>query len=334
MKKSLICISAYAGITVALCAPRVYALNQDELDSNLIKAAREADAPMMRRLLEKGADPDAIDAQSPRGETPLIYAVLQNRTDIVKILFDYGADPDAPGEEERTPLFYATALGNHDMIRLLVKNDADINMRDKTGSTPVMLAAINADVATVTLLAALKADINMQDYLGMNAVMYAASQGNTNVIQALASLKADLNMQSIDGQTALIIAAYFGHADAVKMLIQNGADIDITDNQGTTAFDAAKDKETTDIIAAEMLKKAQKQPNIPEEIGDSRDDQEDDISDKDVLASLLKLLQDTAALQIPQEKEQEKEREIPPCRYWQGPGKDDHNLCLCLSVGP
>ncbi|WP_369324001.1 ankyrin repeat domain-containing protein [Leisingera aquaemixtae] len=61
-----------------------------------------------RILLEYGADPNADTALG----TPLMVAAGRDRTELIELLLDHGADLEATGgREERTPLHSAAASG-------------------------------------------------------------------------------------------------------------------------------------------------------------------------------------------------------------------------------
>jgi ankyrin repeat protein len=55
----------------------------------LLMAAWSRHAEMVRLLLERGADPNAA---SPSGETPIMAAAFTARADIAALLLDGGAD--------------------------------------------------------------------------------------------------------------------------------------------------------------------------------------------------------------------------------------------------
>jgi len=52
-------------------------------------------------LLDQGA---ALDARDELGRTPLMLAVMQRKTEVVRLLLDRGADPNIADSAGRTPL--------------------------------------------------------------------------------------------------------------------------------------------------------------------------------------------------------------------------------------
>src|ERR1700733_308424 len=76
-----------------------------------------------------------IVGPSEQNYTLLMVAARQGRPDIVKILLQYGADPNARTSIGNTALFYAAESGNVNSVELLVKNGADINYSYWPGSS-------------------------------------------------------------------------------------------------------------------------------------------------------------------------------------------------------
>lgn len=106
----------------------------------------------VRLLLAGGADPNRAAAAT--GETPLHGAVTNkvlDRSSLVKLLLDYGADPNArtkPGVRSysfwrdartrgETPLHRAAAYSSAEVIKMLLDSGADTTIRDVNGDSPL-----------------------------------------------------------------------------------------------------------------------------------------------------------------------------------------------------
>ncbi len=118
------------------------------------------------------SDPTAIDMTNNYGERPLHLAAAGDRTQIVALLLEHGADVDAVGDDGRTALHYAcdgghtesakqliaantkvgtvaedgdTALhdlvkwhpGEIELLRLLLQAGADVSFKNNDGETPI-----------------------------------------------------------------------------------------------------------------------------------------------------------------------------------------------------
>jgi ankyrin repeat protein len=112
-------------------------------------AAMAGDAPVMRLLLEKGADPALATNQ---GTTPLMMAAgvtaiqgvdrvsPDGALEAVKICLELGADVNAANAAGETALHGAVFRGSNAIIQLLAERGANVNATDKTGRTPLSLA--------------------------------------------------------------------------------------------------------------------------------------------------------------------------------------------------
>jgi ankyrin repeat protein len=87
------------------------------------------------KALLKG-NPALVLSRDERGLTPLHWTVLNDETEVAKLLLANHADVNAQDNDGRTPLHRA-ADGHRDMVELLLANHANVNVRDddriKTG---------------------------------------------------------------------------------------------------------------------------------------------------------------------------------------------------------
>jgi uncharacterized protein len=109
----------------------------------LMRAARNGDLPLMRLLLEKGADPNR---RTRAGMTALLFSMAPGRrksakdaVEAVKACLDGGADVNAVNEVGETPLHAAVAQGPA-MVALLAERGAKLDVKDKQGRTPLDVA--------------------------------------------------------------------------------------------------------------------------------------------------------------------------------------------------
>jgi len=83
--------------------PRLQSL---ALDTSLLVAAAKGDTAAVATLLAKGAN---VNADNGHGVTPLWYAADQANVELVKLLLDHGADPNAKDlEYGKSPLRVAS----------------------------------------------------------------------------------------------------------------------------------------------------------------------------------------------------------------------------------
>lgn len=118
--------------------------------------APEQIAAMIRRLVARGADPNA---HLPSGPTPLFLAAVLDHALAIETLVEQGADPNIPGAGGWTPLHIAAVYGRGGAVAALVRAGADVDRRDDRGRSPLWLARnlAAADVDTKAVIAALGA---------------------------------------------------------------------------------------------------------------------------------------------------------------------------------
>lgn len=222
-------------------------------------------------LIDRKADPNAADSM---GRAPLFAAIDMhdlygsNRPapkdtnklqalDIVKMLLDHGADPNAKLAKLIPPR--------------AVLDFPDMMMGD--GATPFLRAAKSADIPLMQLLLAKGADPKVVTKAGVTALMVAAGMGHSNTVrggeQPMEAMQicldkgVDINAATDKTlNTALHAAAGRGTDDIVQFLLAHGANPNLKDNKGRTPLDVALGKDADAVgvevhqSTADLLRKA------------------------------------------------------------------------------
>ena len=90
-----------------------------EIDRTLIAAIAGGDIEAVKQHLAAGVD---VNAKNKVGGTPLHFAALEGRKEIVELLIAKGADVNAKDDQGRTPLDVAIELKQPETADLLRKH--------------------------------------------------------------------------------------------------------------------------------------------------------------------------------------------------------------------
>jgi uncharacterized protein len=233
-----------------------------EEGSALVIAAASGHEDLAIFLLERGADPKAVDGY---GLTALHYSLhegllnlmgakptstdklgwsRQNMPRLMRALLADGADPNARIASNWPTLDHP----------FLGRNTEDAPQIEPVGATPFLLAAASGDVAAMRTLVEGRADPRATTSEGAPAWLIAAGMGSEkgrrNEKAAIEALKVTLDFApdpkaavnaSIngDGRTAAHSAAYQGWSEMLQFLASRGADLDAKDKYGQTPLSIA-----------------------------------------------------------------------------------------------
>jgi ankyrin repeat protein len=207
----------------------------------LMNAAYQGDQKSVNLLLDKGVN---IDTANRTGWTALNSAADQGHIDIVQLLLERKADPNAC-----SPLIKALNRNYSEVAQLLLKQHADPNQADANGCTPLNMAAMKGHEDAVKQLLKLGADANSVRSSRRTALYDAAKNGHTGIIRLLLENGAHINTPNIDGATPLHQAVFNGHTQTVNLLLERGVNINLaTNSTGNTPFHLAADNGHIDIV--------------------------------------------------------------------------------------
>ena len=210
----------------------------------LAKASRLGDLESAETLVSAGVDPNLPNQY---GRTPLYYAALFNRNDVVALLLAHAADPNtragggAPGSEfPQTPLQIAAAMGNLHMASMLTAAGARVDSKEETGRTALHFAALGSHLDIIRFLLEKGADVNARDADGTSPLDEAVWRGHLEAAAILLAKGARLNeAETKTGATPINEAAYRGQTQLVRYLLQFSPNLAIPDKRGYTALENA-----------------------------------------------------------------------------------------------
>ena len=245
-----------------------------KLDSSLYAAVLKGDLREAENLIEQGAGIE----ESPDGQSFIEIAIIHNRSNrsqMVSLLLDHGADPDAKDDGGVCPLTKAFLFNklSPEVLDVLLKYGADLNQEDRNGNTVLSLAISQPvpDPEFVRLFLAKSADPNQRNKKGETALHQAVfhrRSRQTEIVDMLIKNGADVNIKDERGQialnkaagcpeeiwialveagsdlttfddlqeTPLLMAARWNALQAAKLMVQKGADVNAENKGGATAL--------------------------------------------------------------------------------------------------
>ena len=188
-----------------------------EIDSGrlIVEATKVGNLPQVKELIEQNP---LLTNQTDESGTPIISIAAKNgELEIVRYLYEKGANINQLNPVGQSPLSLAARFGNEDVVEYLLFADANINHTDTIFKlTPLIAASIGGN-------------INIGEMLIVNGA----------------------NINDCDGQnnhSPLLWAVIYNNLEFVKVLVQNGADLNIKSLHGFTAIEVAQDSVRTFLI--------------------------------------------------------------------------------------
>ncbi|MBI4748612.1 MAG: carboxypeptidase regulatory-like domain-containing protein [Acidobacteria bacterium] len=164
------------------------ALDETKTESILLQQVETGDKSAVLALLKQGVKPDT---RNEFGETALM--LVGNSKTIAKYLVRYGADVNARNQVGATPLMYAMLQEKTFIPKLLIAGGADVNAADQWGRIALMIAAFEGKTRFIKLLIKAGADVGMKDQFGKTALDYALDADQSGVVKLLKAANAELS---------------------------------------------------------------------------------------------------------------------------------------------
>ena len=180
----------------------------------------------------------AISSAHASSQEDLFFAVNRDDARAVTRVLEAGADPNALDDKGRTILGFALLnQSNKAAEALMAWTKLDINKLNQNGESALMIAALRGNLDWAKRLVARGAAINHD---GWSALHYAATGPNVELVDWLIGKGAYVDGRSPNGTTPLMMAARYGGEPNVDRLLAAKAEIRASNEQGLTAVDFAK----------------------------------------------------------------------------------------------
>ena len=193
-------------------------------------------APAVAMLLDKNAD---ANAQDKNGRTALTRACAEGKDEAARLLLAHKADPNHKAGDGSTPLLTAVSFGRLSTVKLLLDNGSNAELSDAQGTTPLMLASEGTaympnNPPLVEAILAKSPKVDATDERGRTALFRAAAEGKAEAVRILMEHGANPNAQANDGSTPLLQAVTFARQSVIALLLERGAQVDAADSSGNT----------------------------------------------------------------------------------------------------
>jgi Ankyrin repeats (3 copies) len=129
------------------------------------------------------------------GTTFLEWAVQNYQAEIVNVLIDSGMNINTLGGSS-SPLMEAVILDKTDAAQLLIDKGADIEFKDEYDVTPLMSAASSGNLELVKILIKSGANPIELDGYERTAIQHAAEEGYQEVVQYLIDFVSDKDAEA------------------------------------------------------------------------------------------------------------------------------------------
>jgi ankyrin repeat protein len=243
---------------------KVNTFNKYHALTPLCTAIRSGDLKKTAILIKYGAviEPDSLNAfQSPLG-----LAVSQLHYDIVSLLLEEGANPNATYSEMHEDCLlcpaditvvhalvsmynYANNQKVERILDLVLRQKPDLNSENAYGFTPLEFAAFGNNTALVDKLLKHGAKLETQ---GSSALHCAAQFSNIQMVELLLKYKINVNIRDASGNTPLYLCLTccgggFGEgitetkrAETIELLLNHRADPTIENDRGESFIGHSK----------------------------------------------------------------------------------------------
>ncbi len=195
--------------------------------SALCRAVLGGHEEAVRLLIEAGADVNYHGEGTYDDNLILHHAVGTRSVNIVRLLLDAGAEVDYHEKMfGATPLFWAADSPDSDIVKLLLEHGANPNATSSYFGSFYALhaAAQEGRLENIRLLLAAGANVNQfNDEPTCVTALHVAAE---NAVSFLLEAGADVNAAASEGVTPLHAAAYRGELDIARMLLEAGAQVD------------------------------------------------------------------------------------------------------------
>ena len=226
---------------------------QDAADGELKHAIKIRNVKEVKNTVAAGASMFSNWRYPTLRPTPLTYALIMGKAEVVQALIEDGADCN---EHNNAPLNYAAKEGYSDIARILIEHHADVN-------------AVSQDCGLTQdgFPPLLRATLNPLQQPVWNKERNTHNTG-TEIVHMLLAAQANVNAANPFGETALLLAVKHDLTEMSKILFFAGANPRLMSNIRESALNQAQPTTKSIFLGAEkeVLSLVADQNWLPEEL--------------------------------------------------------------------
>lgn len=163
-----------------------------------------------------------IDMRDKMMRTPLHIAIEVKNVEAIKILLEFGANPNAIDKDGNNGLHLSIKSRMLQICELIVINISDINSRINTGESALHIACNLQLIEIAKLLIKHRIDINAQDYTHeISPLHYAVLLSNRELVDLLMKNNVNVNLQDIYGNTPVHYCVIENNFEALLTFIRS-----------------------------------------------------------------------------------------------------------------
>jgi ankyrin repeat protein len=208
-------------------------------DTALHYAARNASVEIVKKLLDRNADINAISTSS--GDTPIMLAIRRGNREITCLLAERGADLTLTNKK---------GVSSHDLIRekgmvIGESRKEPCSSGSISSFTPLMYACVKGDLQKVTdLIESKQAIVTETNVYGDTGLSYACLGKSLDLVKYLLEQKSDVNATNTYGDSALHMAVINSDPNVAREIVQElvrvKADVHVKNHKKKTPLEICR----------------------------------------------------------------------------------------------
>jgi len=212
--------------------------------SSALSCAKNIFSPILkvsRLLLLSGANPNQVTDYMDNCPLLGMHAYKGN-SDMVSLLLEFGADPNATNDKKVAPLALASGAGHLDVVEVLIRCGAKVESVDVEGLCALVMAGKEGHINVIEFLVSIdwqesmeEASLTLEEAL-QQTIVASILQSHPKVMDLMLDLpNVDINTpDSLHGLSPISAACISGSLACLEILTSRGADSNVRNNRGKT----------------------------------------------------------------------------------------------------